>query len=227
MKLDLNVEKLIDDVAYYIEKNAGEDNIMHCNDCIDRNGRILNLLRVRKLDNIFDYLSADDSKELYNELFVKDDRILNAFKSFAEDHHYADVSIECEEDEDIEGNPSLSYYFKLYKSKDTYVNEVVNSFLLCIKHTANDKDISTCYNLHDENGRIEHYLNVEDLYKEYDFDMFNTLLFNDIFIKDDRIMKAFKSFALAHGYVDVSIEEGHYYDDFPKFMLYKIDINKK
>ena len=227
MKINLNVEKLIDDVAYYIEKNAGEDNIIHCNDCIDGNGHILNFLRVRKLDNIFDYLSADDSKELYNELFVKDDRILNTFKSFAEDHHYVDAVIECEEDEDIYGSPTLNFYFKLYKSKDTYVNEVVSNFLLCIEHDADYEGIKTCYNLHDENGRIENYLNVEDLYKDYDFDMFNTALFNDIFIKDDRIMKAFKSFALAHGYVDAAIEEGHYYDDFPKFVLYKIDINKK
>lgn len=99
MKVDLNIKELIGSVAYYINEIADEDNIS--NDTMkDYDGCDLKYFNPKDELGIFRFLSVESGKELFNELFVKDDTIMNAFKSFADDYGYVATPIELEDYDD-------------------------------------------------------------------------------------------------------------------------------
>lgn len=99
MRVNLNVKELISSVAYYIEEIADEDNIT--NDTLrDEDGCELKFFHTKDELDIFRFLSVESGKELFNELFVKDDTIMNAFKSFAEDYGYVAKPIELDDYDD-------------------------------------------------------------------------------------------------------------------------------
>lgn len=204
MKLNVNVEKLIRDTENSIWLDCSYDNIKHCDE-YPRENLIVFKLEIEPL-NIFRYLSRDDAKELYNELFIKDDRILKALKVFAKRKHFDDVAIE--QHNNCFGIPKPMLL--LYKSKDEYVKEVINEYCYCINYESKS---NICY-YGSKTAQIDLRGSINEYFvpraDDYDFAFL-----------DKRVLKELKSFAIKHGYDGAEIN-GHL-----QFMLYKIDTNKK
>lgn len=204
MKLNVNVEQLIRDAVNNIWFNCSYNDIKHCDEH-PRENLITFELEMKPL-NIFRYLSKDEAEELYNELFVKDGRILRALKVFAERYDFTDVAIEHHNKFFGMPEPMLI----LYKSKKQYVEEIVNEYCYRIKYRAK--------------GDIGEYgsrtVSIEligiDKYFVPDVDKYAYVL------SDDRIVKELKSFANKHGY-----KEGIFIDPLTFILIGKIDINKK
>lgn len=207
MKIDLSVEQLIRDIANSIRMDYSDDNIERCYDYA-RENHVVFTLNKRPL-RIFRYLDcAEEAEKLFNELFVKDDRILNTFKKFAIGRHYADAAIKLNKYDYSRPTPMLL----LYKSKDEYIKEIIHKYCKYIEYEAKNKICG---------GDTISYIDLGDLKGDFDDREF----YYDAFIEDDTVLKTLKSFSKKHGYVDVKIKLD--YNDFPKFWLYKIDINKK
>jgi hypothetical protein len=200
MKANLNVEKLINDITNSIWFNCSYDNIKHCDE-YPRENLITFELEIKPL-NIFNYLSEDDAKELYNKLFVKDGRILRALKVFAERYNFEDVAIE-HHNQFLGKGPILL----LYKTKEQYIKEVIKEYCYYINCEAKRYDQKT---VRIDNKGISKYFVSRDKYGGYVF-------------PDDRILKEIKSIAIKNGYDDAIIINPI------EIMLYKenIDINKK
>lgn len=203
MKTEINVERLINDITNSIWFYCSYDNIKHCDE-YPRENLITFELEMKPL-NIFNYLSKDDAKELYNKLFVKDGRILRALKVFAERYDFTDVAIEHHNQFFGMPEPMLI----LYKSKEQYVKEIINQYCYCIKYRAKSDICGS--------GRICE-MSISDIGKYFvPGDKYAYVL------SDDRILKELKSLANKHGYEDGSFISPQ------KFILLKknIDINKK
>lgn len=122
--LHINIQELISDIKSYIEEipNCSKYYIFTGDDKqVDNNGRIINyLLKNNGLDDIFysyDILSIDGAaEELFNDLFIKDDTVMKAFKTFALAHNYVDVDIKLKEC----GSVKLPI-FTMYKNIDINV----------------------------------------------------------------------------------------------------------
>lgn len=98
MRVDLDVKRLIENIDGSIDLFADFSDLSNKR-FTDKDGRevlYLNLCGF-PLWTIFSYLTKDGGKELYNELFVKDDAIMNAFKSFAEEYGYAGATVKLQE----------------------------------------------------------------------------------------------------------------------------------
>jgi hypothetical protein len=190
---------LINDITSSIRFNCSYDNIKHCDE-YPRENLITFELEMKPL-NIFNYLSEDDAKELYNKLFIKDGRILRGLKEFAEIHDFEDVAIE-HHNQFLGKGPILL----LYKSKEQYIKEVIKEYCYYINCEAIRFDQKT---VDIDNKGISKYFVPGD---KYDY------IFSDV-----RNLKEFKSIANKHGYDDAIFINSL------KFILYKknIDINKK
>ena len=205
MKLNVNVEQLINDITSSIRFNCSYDDIKHCHQ-YPRENLITFELEMKPL-SIFNYLSRDEAEELYNELFVKDDRILSGLKEFAKVHYFTDAAIE----QDNEYFSILKPMLLLYKSKEEYVEEIVNQYCYRIKYRAKG-DIGAY-----GSRTVPIELIGIDKYFVPDIDKYAYVF------SDDRILKELKSFANKHGY-----EEGIFINPLNFILLKKnIDINKK
>lgn len=203
MKLNVNVEQLINDITSSIRFNYSYDDIKHCGQ-YPRENFITFELEIKPL-NIFNYLSRDEAEELYNELFVKDGRILSGLKEFAKVHYFSDVAIE----QDNEYFSILKPMLLLYKSKKQYAEEIINEYCYRIKYRAKRNICGSGRICEMSISGLSEYFVPGDKYA-YVF-------------SDDRIKKELKSLANKHGY-----EEGCFINP-QEFILLKknIDINKK
>lgn len=112
MRVDLNVKKLVNSIDGSIDLFADFSDLSNKR-FTDKDGREVLYLHLCgfPLWDIFGYLTKDGGKELYNELFIKDDTIMNAFKSFAEEYGYAGATVKLEEHKDYV-IPRLGLYKK-------------------------------------------------------------------------------------------------------------------
>jgi hypothetical protein len=220
MKANLNVEKLINDIVYYIEVCAHEEEIsnekLHIKD-----GYVFKSLNTGDVFDIFYYLTKDGGKELYNELFIKDDTIMKTFKSFVEKYGYTGQTVKLEEHKDY-----VMPIFYLSKSKDTYKKEIISEFKKNIPFAEIRK-----YDIIDEGIKL-HEVSIPNM----DWGNFALIpyhqreeFYDELFVQDGTILNVLKSLAEDNGYMDavIKVKNSQWSYRVPLFYVYKIDINKK
>lgn len=201
MKLNVSVEQLIRDTANNIRMDYSDDNIKRCNDYVRKNHIVFKL--VKRPLYVFRCIHNDEAKELFNEVFIKDDRILKELKKFAERKHFDDAAIKLDED----GRPMLV----LYKTKEQYIKEIIHKYCDYINYKSNGNICGS--------GKICE-MGIGDI-----GDICGREFYYDALVKDDTVLKELKEYAAKHGYAKAKIEFDSW--DSPHFLLYKIDINKK
>ena len=224
MKKNINVKKLIKRAVDYIKTIADEDDIFNYKLHI-KNGCVTQSLDTGETFNIFEYLTKDGGKELFNELFIKDDTIIKAFKEFAEKYGYVDAAIEIEDCDDYTYHYVYPIFY-LCKSKDTFIKEIINefkenmSFAKVNKYEPllNFKDKYGCkfYNVSVPNINLSNFTKLCDNDKEE--------IYDELLVQDDTILNLLKSFAEDNGYADGVIK--YTYGE-PFLFVCDADINKK
>ena len=202
MKLNVNVESIIRDTANSIHLDYSDNNIKRCDDYVRKNHIVFKL--VKRPLYVFRCLhNAEEVEELFDEVFIKDDRILKELKKFAERKHFDDVAIKLDED----GRPILV----MYKTKEQYIKEIIHKYCDYIKYKSNGNICGSGKICEMGIGDIEDICGREFYY--------------DALVKDDTVLKELKEYAKRNNYANAKIE----FDSWgkPRFLLYKIDINKK
>jgi hypothetical protein len=208
MKLNLSVEQLIRDIVNNIRMDYSDVNIKRLKRCDDyaRKNHIVFKLEKRPL-YVFRCLCAEEAEELFNEVFVKDDRILKALKEFAKERHFVDAAIKLNNEKKYSPRPMLL----LYKTKEQYIKEIIHKYCDYINYKSNGNICGS--------GKIRE-MGIGDI-----DEICGSEFYYDALVKDGTVLKELKEYAIKHGYANAKIE----FDSWgkPRFLLYRIDINKK
>lgn len=232
------IKKEIKDVAKYTEYNIGDHLAIELFN--DNNGGYICRRVVRP--DLWHTCPREDRTRNKDSIVIKyfmygNGFVLNKYTSDYKLRKVADRIIN-EYNSELNQRENLDGYvapdINPYKNLHINIKELISDIKYYIEEIANDSKYFICTGSRNNNGYIIDYLltnNELNIFYNYDIlsiDGAAEELFNDLFIKDDTIMKAFKTFAEGYGYVDVDIKliEGGSVK-FPQFMMYKIDINVK
>lgn len=207
MKINFFTEQLIRDLANSIRMDYSDNNIKRCYQFCTKK-HIVDSLKNWPL-KAFRYIPREEVEDLFNEVFIKDDRILNELKKFAKRKHYVYADIKLLKYDFHKPKPMLI----LYKTKEQYVKDTIHKYCNYIAY-GEKKEIY-------DYGTVA-YVEFEGFHQDLEV----RDLFDELFIENNTVLNELKKFATKHGYADAKIERD--YDDYPRFILYKnININKK